>query len=345
MQRLGRCTRVAVVVGVAALAMTLVSACGAGNSQPAAPGISQSSSSVASLPSPSSAPSVSSSSAPASSSAPVTVAAVGDIVCNAQEQEQSRTDPAHQGECGSDAVLAVVKKAKPSVVLLLGDVQYETGAVQEYAQSFTPTWGVLKKNSYPVVGNHEYKTPGARGYFDFWGAQTGTAGQGWYSFTLGAWHVVALNSNCDQVDCGPDSAQVRWLKADLAQHPSRCTLGIWHHPVWNDGRHGPTPAMRPALQALYDAGADLVLNGHDHNYQRFAPRAPEGSVDSERGVRQIVNGAGGRSHYSLTKRSAQVANGDTYGALILTLRADGYSWAFTPAAGGTFKDAGSASCH
>jgi hypothetical protein len=240
-------------------------------------------------------------------------------------------------------------------VLMLGDAyQYDEATYADFMGSYDQSWGRLKAITHPAVGNHEYKTAGAAGYFDYFngiGQDVGVAGrrgQGWYSFDVGAWHVIALNSNCPQVSCAAGSPQEQWLRADLAAHPARCTLAFMHHPLVSSGDgEGSTPAVRPLWQALYDGGADLMLNGHDHAYERFAPINPDGAVDPARGIREIVSGTGGKSHEQAGARKpgSEVRDSTSFGVTRLTLHPDGYDWQFVPEAPGGFTDAGSAACH
>jgi 3',5'-cyclic AMP phosphodiesterase CpdA len=188
----------------------------------------------------------------------------------------------------------------------------------------------------------------AAGYFGAFGAAAGEAPLGWYSYDLGAWHIVVLNSNCEVVGCATGGSQESWLREDLADHPAACTLAIWHHPRWSSGStHGPTTAVTPLFTALYEAGAEVLLSGHEHNYERFAPLNPAGVTDHARGIRQFVVGTGGRSHYPFGPPlpASEVRNDNTYGVLALTLRANSYQWQFVPEAGKTFTDSGSTNCH
>ena len=200
----------------------------------------------------------------------------------------------------------------------------------------------------PAVGNHEYGTPGAEAYYTYFGARAGPAGKGYYSFDLGSWHLISLNSNCGEVSCAKGSEQDRWLRADLAAHPSRCTLAYWHHPRWSSGTtHGDTESVAPFIDALYEAGADLVLVGHEHNYERFAPQDPRERPDPDRGIREFVVGTGGKSLYPFGSPdpNSEVRNSDTFGILSLTLHPTGYDWEFVPEAGGQFHDRGAGQCH
>jgi hypothetical protein len=234
-------------------------------------------------------------------------------------------------------------------VLTLGDNAYEDGSPEDFADCYEPSWGRYKDRTKPTPGNHEYYSRGAEGYFGYFGEAAGEPGKGYYSYDLGAWHIVALNSNCEFVGgCYAGDPQVRWLKTDLADNRRNCTLAYFHHPLFTSGRYRPgIPEVKPLWEALYAAGADVVLNGHDHNYQRFALQNPDGEADPERGIREFVVGTGGRSHYPILApiANSEVHNDDTYGVLKLTLRPKGYDWQFVPVEGQTFTDTGSARCH
>jgi acid phosphatase type 7 len=234
-------------------------------------------------------------------------------------------------------------------VLTVGDNAYEDGTPEEFADCYGPTWGRFKDRTKPSPGNHDYESRGAEGYFGYFGEAAGEPGKGYYSYDLGTWHLVALNSNCEFVGgCYAGDPQVRWLKADLAHNRRKCTLAYFHHPLFSSGNYSPgIPEVKPLWEALYPAGADVVLNGHDHNYQRFAPQNPDGEADPERGIREFVVGTGGRSHYPILSpiANSEVHNDDTYGVLKLTLRPEGYYWRFVPVVGETFTDTGSARCH
>jgi hypothetical protein len=259
----------------------------------------------------------------------------------------SAGDIASCNSSGDEATAALLDSIKGTVATL-GDNAYDTGSTAEFANCYGPTWGRHKARTRPAAGNHEYGTPGAAGYFSYFGAAAGPSGKGYYSYSLGEWHVVVLNSNCAQVGgCQAGSAQEQWLRADLAAHRGRCTLAYWHHPRFSSGTHGSDAAMQPFWQALYSAGADIVLNGHDHDYERFAPQGPSGLADSTRGIREFVVGTGGYSHYvpGMPVANSQVRNGDTFGVLRLTLRSKSYQWQFVPVAGGSFGDSGSGTCH
>lgn len=234
-------------------------------------------------------------------------------------------------------------------VALLGDNAYETGTAKEYAECFGPTWGRFKNRIRPAPGNHDYYSPNAQPYYDYFGALAGERGKGYYSYELGSWHIVVLNSNdeCSLVACDAGSAQVQWLRADLAAHPAACTLAYWHHPRFSSGPHGNDAKMQALWQALYEAGAEAVLNGHDHDYERFTPQDPAGNPDPVRGIREFVVGTGGRplSGKATPAAGSEVFEGGSFGVLKLALGEGRYSWEFKPLAGQSFSDSGSAICH
>jgi hypothetical protein len=212
----------------------------------------------------------------------------------------------------------------------------------------------------PVPGNHEYRDPGAKGYFDYFNGigqpdgLAGPTGRGYYSYDLGAWHLIALNSQCShppanpsRVGCAAGSPQEQWLKADLAAHRNRCVLAYWHHPLFSSGIEGFNDAVQPLFRDLYDAGVDVLLTGHDHAYERFAPMAPDGTRDGVRGVRMFVVGTGGKNHEetNLAAPNSEVRHGGDFGVLALTLRPTSYSWRFVGEPGSTFAEQGANDCH
>jgi acid phosphatase type 7 len=253
-------------------------------------------------------------------------------------------------QCGSsnDEATAALLDGLAGTVAVLGDNVYERGSLAEYTTCYAPSWGRHKGRTMPSVGNHEYQTSGAAGYYDYFGAAAGDRTKGYYSYQLGDWHIVVLNSNCTIVSCVAGSAQEQWLRADLAAHPNTCTLAYFHHPRFNSGAsHGNSTAVQPLWQALYDAGAEIVLSGHEHLYERFAPQTPSGAGDPTRGIRQFTVGTGGRGLYSIgtVKANSEVLNNRTFGVLKLTLAATSYAWEFVPVVGSSFRDAGTANCH
>jgi hypothetical protein len=253
--------------------------------------------------------------------------------------------------CGTtgDEATANLLDGISGTVFTAGDNVYESGTASEFSNCYDPSWGRHKARTMPSVGNHEYATSGASGYFNYFGSAAGDPNKGYYSYNLGDWHVVVLNSMCEKVGgCGATSPMVTWLKNDLATPPAEaCTLAYFHHPLFSSGPHGNQTKMRPTWRALYRANAEVVISGHDHDYERFAPQTPRGVADSTRGIREFVVGTGGRSHYSFRtiKANSEVRNSDTYGVLKLTLHPGSYDWQFIPVAGQTFTDSGSTSCH
>jgi len=232
------------------------------------------------------------------------------------------------------------------IVFTVGDAAYEEGTASNFRDCYEPTWGRLKDRTLlSAVGNHEYKTPNAAAYFAYFGSSAGRPGHGWRSLDVGAWHIVILNSNCDIVGCGSGSAQLRWLKADLAAHQARCTLAIWHHPLFSSGAHGNDPAVRPFWRALRAAGADLVVNGHEHDYERFAPQTAGGALDRSSGIRELVVGTGGaRLRRFKTIKPHSRFRLSTFGIIQLTLHRASYTWRFLRT-DGTVADAGTTGCH
>jgi hypothetical protein len=234
----------------------------------------------------------------------------------------------------------------PGTVFTIGDNVYENGTLAEFNNCYNPSWGRHKNRTKPAIGNHEYNTTGASGYFSYFGAAAGDPTKGYYSYNLGAWHIIVINSNCSFVGgCTAGSPQEQWLRQDLATHPATCTLAYWHHPLFGSGTS--TTRTKPLWQALYDYNADIILNGHAHNYERFAPQDPNGNLDLQRGIREFIAGMGGRSHGSTTTliKNSEVFNGTTFGVLKLILRDNDYSWEFVHEAGKTFTDSGTSTCH
>ncbi|HEU4697918.1 MAG TPA: metallophosphoesterase [Gemmatimonadales bacterium] len=245
---------------------------------------------------------------------------------------------------GDDSTAALVE-GLDGTVLTLGDNVYPDGSPQAYAQCYAPTWGRFKSRTYPAPGNHDYLTREAAGYFGYFGARAGPPGRGYYSFDLNGWHLVALNG---EIDIGAGSPQLAWLAQDLAAHPAACTLAFWHEPRFSSGvEHGDNPGRTAVWQVLHDAGAELVLNGHDHDYERFAPQTPTGAPDEARGIREFVVGTGGAHAYGLGTRrpNSEASHSGTFGVLRLTLYAGGYAWEFVPADPSGFRDRGSGACH
>lgn len=267
----------------------------------------------------------------------------------AQERPARRTSIVAAGDIAScwwrgDEMTARLVEDIGGIVAVLGDNAYPDGTDAEYAQCYDRSWGRHKHRTRPAVGNHEYRTKDAGGYFRYFGAAAGPPGKGWYSYAHDGWHVVVLNSD-EPLEVGTE--QHSWLVADLRANPTRCTLAYFHHPRWSSGRHGGRERVTDAYQAMYDAGVDVILSGHDHHYERFAPMNPLGQVDRVRGIRQFVVGTGGAPSYRLRERMAgsEVIAGHVRGVLRLTFHPDAYDWEFVPVPGRKFRDAGRASCH
>ena len=231
----------------------------------------------------------------------------------------------------------------PGTVFTAGDNAYPDGSASNF-RSYDRHWGRHKERTRPSPGNHDYGTSGAKPYYRYFGDSAGPAGRGYYSYDLGDWHIVSLNSN---IDMKAGSRQERWLRDDLASTDKDCILAYWHHPRFSAGPHGNSPETRGLWDALYEAGAEVVVVGHDHNYQRFAPQTPSGRRDPERGIRQFVAGTGGAAHYKVKKGMANLesSNGNTYGVLKLTLGPGTYEWEFVPVEGSRYSDSGSGTCH
>jgi acid phosphatase type 7 len=225
-------------------------------------------------------------------------------------------------------------------VFTTGDNVYPDGTAAEFTNCYDPAWGELKTRTRPSPGNHDYHVPGASGYFGYFGSAAGPAGQGYYAYDLGTWRIYSLNSEM------VSTAQVNWLESDLAANPASCVLAYWHHPRFSSGRHGSDDAVAPFWDALHAAGAEVVVNGHDHNYERFAPQTPSGQA-STTGIREFVVGTGGANQrpFEETQPNSEKRMTGTWGALKLTLESGSYSWEFLPASGPAFSDAGTSTCH
>jgi hypothetical protein len=252
-------------------------------------------------------------------------------------------------EATAQLVDGVVAEHPQARVFTIGDNVYDDGTTSEFNNCYDPTWGRHKARTRPTIGNHEYGTAGAAGYFGYFGGAAGPAGQGYYDYMEGGWHVVVLNSECSMVGgCHAGSAQEQWLRARLADVAAECTVAMWHRPRFSSGSvHGSDPATAALWQALYDDGAELVLTGHDHIYERFAPQDPTGLLDNTYGIRQITAGLGGRSRYGLTNAAPNslVRYTADYGVLKLTLRNGNYDFEMLRAGDAAVVDSGTASCH
>lgn len=253
-------------------------------------------------------------------------------------------------ECGSnrDEATAKLLGRIRGTVFTLGDNVQGRGTTREFTDCYAPFWGKYKKRTKPSAGNHEYYTAGAKPYYNYFGARAGSPNRGYYSYDRGGWHVVVLNSNCDKVGgCGLRSPQGRWLRNDLRNNPSRCTLAYFHHPLFSSGS-GETSVARPFWRILYAQGADVILSGHSMSYERFAPQTPDGKLDRDKGIREFVAGTGGSpplNPFGPRPANSQVRNDKTRGVLKLNLNPGSYSWKFVPVAGKTFTDSGTDRCH
>ncbi len=236
----------------------------------------------------------------------------------------------------------------PGTVFTLGDNAYPDGTDQDFIDCYDPTWGRHKARTRPSAGNHDYHVEGALSYFDYFGEAAGEAGKGYYSYDIGDWHIIVLNSECKDIGgCDIDSPQGQWLQSDLEANPRLCTLAYWHKPLFSsDSVHGNIPRMRDFWLILYQNGVDVVLNGHSHVYERFAPQDPFGTADEDYGIRQFIVGTGGAGFYTFgdIQPNSEVRNGSTNGVLKLTLHPTKYDWEFIPVAGQTFTDSGSSPC-
>jgi acid phosphatase type 7 len=263
--------------------------------------------------------------------APVTFVGAGDI--------------ANCGWNGDEETAELLDRIS-GVVYTLGDNVYGDGSLRNFNNCYHPSWGRHKERTRPSVGNHEYADPQAAGYFEYFGDAAGESGKGYYSYDLGAWHIIVLNSNCPQVGgCGFESPQMQWLRADLAANTRQCILAYWHHPLFTSGR-APATNMRIAYRTLYQAGAEIVLVSHEHHYERFAPQDHDGVADPDRGIRQFVVGTGGAPLYDFftPHPNSEVRYNATHGVMKFVLSDGGYTWEFIPTSG-PFTDVGAGSCH
>ena len=269
---------------------------------------------------------------------PVVMAGAGDI-----------------SDCGNDGdtitaglIDGLIAENAGTIVFTAGDNVYSDGTAEEFGSCYEETWGRFKDRTRPSPGNHDYNTTDASGYFGYFGQAAGTQGQGYYAYEAGGWQVLALNSNCDEIGgCEEGSPQVQWLQEELASSDAQCTLAYWHHPLFSSGDHGGDTSVQAIFQALYDDGAELVINGHDHNFERFAPQDPEGMHDPVSGIREFVAGTGGTGNRSIDVIAANSESRftDAFGVLALSLYSDGYEWEFVSEDGSGFNDVGIEACH
>lgn len=289
------------------------------------------------------------------SSAPVIIA-TGDVACDP-------TDPGYNGGAGTPGhchemtTASLIGSINPAAVFMLGDGQYNAGSLADYDASYDPSWGRFKSSTKPVVGNHDFGTTGAAGYYSYFGnaatpLQPGcTSGcNGWYSFDVGTWHIVALDTECAQLNggagCAVGSPQEQWLKADLAAHPNLCTMVIGHRPRWSSNSFA-SADIAPLISDMYAAGVDLYVTGHAHSYERFAPQNPSGVLDTAHGIRQFVIGTGGAFYtgFGTTAPNSQVRKASIFGVMRFVLRAGSYSWSYAADPSTPFSDSGTGTCH
>ncbi len=252
---------------------------------------------------------------------------------------------------GAFATAALLDASPTAIVFADGDHAYGHATDNDFARSYDPTWGRAKLRTIPVIGRHDYDSLNAAGYFNYFGPAAGDPTKGYYSIDLGAWHIVSLNSLCTYVSggCGVGSPEETWLANDLASHTQACTLALFHEPLYTSSSQvTPNTAVQPLWQDLYNHNVDLIVNGHAHNYERFAPQDANGNLDTARGIIEIIAGTGGEGHYSFNSTVAPnslVRNSDTFGVLQLTLHQSSFDWKFIPVAGMTFTDSGTQACH
>jgi hypothetical protein len=277
---------------------------------------------------------------------PQLVITVGDATSSTATPEMPTGDAVFVGagdisDCDNDndELTAQLLDAIPGTVFTTGDNVYSSGTTAQFAYCYDPTWGRHKDRTKPIPGNHDYLTSRGAGYFEYFDSVPS-----YYAYDLGTWRIYALNS---EIDASENSSQVTWLQSDLAANPRQCVLAYWHKPRWSSGgEHGSDPEYQTLWQIFNDAGAELVLNGHEHSYERFAPMNAAGEADPL-GLREFVVGTGGASHYGFGTilPASEVRDDTSYGVLKLVLRSTGYDWEFIPVAGSTFTDSGSAECH
>lgn len=254
------------------------------------------------------------------------------------------------GDCATpeDSMTAALLDDIEGTVFTAGDNAYENGSPKDFATCYEATWGRHKARTRPAPGNHDWHTSGLRGYLGYFGdAARGPDGHSWYAYELGTWHIIVLDSECDKVGgCDPDSPQGRWLASDLSTSDARCTLAIWHKPRFSSGEHGNDRSVGPFWTALHRDGVDVVINGHDHDYERFAPQDPAGEEDRAGGIREFVVGTGGTPlrPFQEPKANSELRAAIAHGVFKMTLRDGAYDWEFVPA-NGDFTDRGTAFCH
>lgn len=251
--------------------------------------------------------------------------------------------------CGHDGddQTAVLIESIPATLFTAGDNSNEEGAPYQYRDCFGPTWGRFKNRMHPSAGNHDYGYEDGKGYYDYFGDRAGPKGKGYYSYDVGEWHIIVLNSNCGFVSCDRGSKQEKWLRADLASHSNKCTLAYWHHPLFSSGPDGNNKRMLDFWNALYEYGAEVVVNGDSHLYERYAPQTPDGKLDFENGIQEFIVGTGGVKliNFAKIQKNSYARDNSTFGVIQFTLWPDSYEWLFIPTEPGGYSDSGSAACH
>jgi acid phosphatase type 7 len=246
------------------------------------------------------------------------------------------------GSMGASATASLLDQI-PGTVFTTGDNAYFSGFTSEFQHCYAPTWGRHLARTRPSPGNHEYESGSASAYFSYFGASAGPTGLGYYSYTIGAWRILSLNS---EVPSSPGSPQGEWLREELLASRPPCTLAYWHRPLFSSGSIGDNPDMRDLWRTLYESGVDVVVNGHDHLYERFAPQDPDGHVDLARGIREFIVGTGGASLSGIARMHANSeARATVWGVMVFNLENHGYTWRFVPASEGEPEDSGSGTCH
>jgi hypothetical protein len=247
------------------------------------------------------------------------------------------------GGGGARSTALLLDRYPNAVIYTTGDHAYQTGSDKDFKTCYEPTWGKFKARTHPAVGNHDLITDKGKPYFDYFGENAGPRNLGYYSYEVGSWHVIALNS---ALPARKGSDQMKWLSDDLAAHKTECTLAYWHIARYSSGAHGSDPLMADAWKILYDAGADVILASHDHDYERFAPMDDKGKPDPEKGVRSFVIGTGGGGVYEFKSKAqnSEIRDNTTYGVLKFVLKPGSYDWEFIPMPGKTFRDSGSGKC-
>lgn len=280
-----------------------------------------------------------------SSSTPTPLPVIGSDVGGGDHSVAVLVGAGDIGDCaqpGSEATARLLDRI-PGTVFTTGDNAYPSGRAVDFQNCYHPTWGRHRARTRPSPGNHEYETPGASGYFDYFGTRAGPRGLGYYGYTVGSWHIIALNS---ELPVHAGSAQVEWLREELSSSNRQCTAAYWHRPRFSSGMYGDDPSMGELWRTLHEFRADVVITGHEHSYERFAPLDATGRPDPARGIRQFIIGTGGtalRSHRA--PRAGSESRGSAWGVLVLTLGVGNYQWEFVPVDGATFRDSGVGQCH